>query len=301
MLKTNPKIAVLLATFNGELYLNEQLDSIQNQIAVEVFVFASDDFSSDQAPQLLNEAGAKNSRLTLLPSQKFGSAVANFFRLLRDADITGVDYVALADQDDIWQVDKLSRSVQEILKNNVEAYSGNVQAFWLNGKQKLINKAQPQQQWDFMFESAGPGCTFVLAKDLALELQKFLIANQVRCQQVVFHDWFIYAFARSKGFKWFIDSESHMLYRQHPSNAFGVNVGFNAKLVRWKKLCEGSLIRQVLLMADILEYNNAWPISKLKHYNVIDRLVLIVNINKLRRRLRDCIALAVFLLLPFTK
>jgi rhamnosyltransferase len=234
-------------------------------------------------------------------SERYGSAAKNFFSLLRNGQFEAFDYVALSDQDDIWQENKLSYAVQKIQEVSVDAYSSNVTAFWPNGKQKLINKAQTQQQFDYMFESAGPGCTFVLTKRVALELQQFLIADQEKCQQVALHDWFIYAFARSKGFKWLIDSESHMLYRQHADNVVGANVGLKAKLIRWGKLREGWLIKQALLIAYILGYANAWPISKLKRYSFLDRLVLIANVKKLRRRLRDRIALALFLLLRLKK
>lgn len=301
MLKTKPQIVVLLATFNGEAYLNEQLKSIKNQSEVDVLIMASDDGSFDYTPQLLNEACAVDYQMILLPRQKLGSAAANFFRLLRDVDLTRFDYVALSDQDDIWQGDKLSCAVQKILKNNVDTYSSNVTAFWPNSKQKLINKAQPQQQWDYMFESAGPGCTFVLTKKIALDLQSFLIANQEKCKHIALHDWFIYAFARSRGFKWLIDNDSHMLYRQHAGNVVGANVGIKTKLARWQKLREGWLVKQVLLIADILGYSAAWPIQKLKRYHFFDRLILIINVSKLRRRLRDRIALALFLLLPLKK
>lgn len=301
MLKTKPKIAVLLATFNGEAYLNAQLKSIQYQSDVEVFIVVSDDCSTDSTTQFLPEECAFNRNFIVLPKEKLGSAAANFFRLLRDADLTHVDYVALSDQDDIWQADKLSHAAQKILEINVDAYSSNVTAFWPNGTQKLINKAQPQQEWDYMFESAGPGCTFVLTQKLALGLQSFLIANQEKCQNIALHDWFIYAFARSRGFRWFIDKESHMLYRQHAANVVGANVGVKAKLARWQQLRAGWLVKQSLLIADILGYNGAWPIQKLKRYHLADRLALIANVSKLRRRLRDRVALALFLLWPLKK
>jgi rhamnosyltransferase len=301
LFENKPKITVLLATFNGGTYLIEQLESIKSQLNVDVFIVASDDYSSDHTLELLNEACGFDCKLILLTKSKLGSAAANFFRLLRDADLTYVDYVALSDQDDVWHEDKLIHAITLINKRNVDAYSSNVTAFWHNGKHKLIHKAQTQQQFDYMFESAGPGCTFVLTKKVALDLQKFLIANQEKCQQVALHDWFIYAFVRSRGFKWFIDSESHMLYRQHADNVVGANVGLKAKLVRWEKLREGWLIKQALLIADILGYSNAWPVNKLKRYNLLDRLVLIVNVKKLRRRLRDRLALALFLLLPLKK
>lgn len=301
LLKSNPKVTVLLATFNGEAYLNEQLYSIQNQSNVEVFIVASDDCSIDHTPQFLSGACTESSQLIVLPPQKMATAAANFFRLLRDADFSHSDYVALSDQDDIWQTNKLSHAVKKILENHVDAYSSNVMAFWPNGKQKLINKAQPQQQWDYMFESAGPGCTFVLTKKLVLAIQQFLTENQEACRQVALHDWFIYAFARSRGFKWFIDPTSHMLYRQHAENVVGANVGFKAKLARWKKLRDGWLISQGLLIANLLGYADSWPIVKLQRYYFSDRLALIVYVRKLRRRLRDRIVLSLFLLLPFKK
>jgi rhamnosyltransferase len=296
------RVAILLATYNGEVWLAEQLSSLQGQTDTNLDIYISDDLSIDRTCSIVRTYTKNHPNIILLPSKdKFGSAAANFFRLLRNVDLTQVDYVALSDQDDIWQEDKLSYAVQKIQEFSVDAYSSNVTAFWPNGKQKLINKAQTQQQFDYIFESAGPGCTFVFTKRFALELQQFLITNQGECQQVALHDWFIYAFARSKGFKWFIDRESHMLYRQHADNVVGANVGLKAKLVRWGKLREGWLIKQALLIADILGYTDAWPISKLKRYSLLDRLVLIVNVRKLRRRLRDRVALALFLLLPLRK
>jgi rhamnosyltransferase len=301
LLKNKPKVTVLLATFNGEMHLDEQLKSIENQLVPNISILVSDDCSSDATLQIINAACVENQNIRLLPNQPLGSASANFFRLIRDVDLSCVDYIALSDQDDIWQPAKLSRAVQVIAENDVDAYSSNVTAFWPNGTQRLINKAQSQQLWDYMFESAGPGCTFVLNRNMALDLQGFLNTNQDKCQGIALHDWFIYAFARSRGFKWLIDPESHMLYRQHAGNVVGANVGLRAKLSRWKKLRESWLMNQALLIANLLGYVDALPMVKLQRYNFSDRLVLIVNIKKLRRRMRDRVALVLFLLWPLKK
>jgi rhamnosyltransferase len=293
------KIAVLLATHNGGAFIFKQCDSFSKQIGVDVSLVISDDSSTDNTLEIISTS-LSAPPITLSQTRQ-ASAAQNFFRLFRDSDFSNAQYVALSDQDDIWQQDKLSHAVRKIQENNVDAYSSNVTAFWPNGKQRLINKAQPQKQFDYMFESAGPGCTFVMTKKLALAVQKFLIENQQGCTQVALHDWFIYAFARSRGYKWFIDPTSHMLYRQHSANVVGANVGVKAKLARWKKLREGWLIKQALLIAEILGYTEAWPIKKLKRYCFLDRLILILNIKKLRRRLRDRIALALFLILPLRK
>jgi rhamnosyltransferase len=90
-----------------------------------------------------------------------------------------------------------------------------------------------------------------------------------------------------------------MLYRQHAENVVGANIGIEPKIQRFKKLREGWLFEQALLIADILGYANMPPIQKIKRLSLLDRFWLILNINKLRRRFRDRIALAFLMLLPF--
>jgi rhamnosyltransferase len=297
-----PTITIFLAAYNGISFIADQLETLFLQKKVEVNLTISIDLSTDGTLEHVQSLTNLNPRVNILYyGESYSSAGSNFFRLFRDSDLTKVDYVALCDQDDIWQADKLSHAVKRIQENIVDAYSSNVTAFWPNGQQKLINKAQPQQQWDYMFESAGPGCTFVMTKKLGLEIQQFLIENQEACRQVALHDWFIYAFARSRGFKWFIDDESHMLYRQHAENVVGANVGIKAKINRWKKMRDSWHVKQAILIADILGYSNKFPIRELKNYGFVDRLILIVNARKLRRRLRDCFALAIFFLFPLKK
>ena len=70
---------------------------------------------------------------------------------------------------------------------------------------KNNKKNQPQKKFDHLFESAGPGCTFVLTKELALKLQQFLKNGHFN-QLDNYHDWLIYAYARSHSFKWYMDS-----------------------------------------------------------------------------------------------
>jgi rhamnosyltransferase len=300
-MKNKFKVKVLLASFNGLPWIRDQISSIVNQKNIDVSLVISDDCSEDSTADLIIQTVANSKLVTVLPTKKQGGAATNFFRLIRDADLSNIEYLALSDQDDIWLENKLSKAIELILENNVDGYSSNVTAFWTNGSQKLINKAQSQQEYDFMFESAGPGCTFVITKELAFDLQSFLIENESRVKEVALHDWFIYAFARSHGYSWFIDKEPHMLYRQHDKNVVGANIGIKAKKERWKKMREGWHVKQALLIADILGYSDSFPIKELKNYSFIDRVRLIANVRKLRRRLRDCFALAIFFLFPLKK
>ena len=280
---------VLLAAYNGKAWLASQVQTILEQNIDKLYLFIGDDNSNDLSLQ--NLPLDVNVKVILQNSDNSGSA-NNFFNLIRNANIAEFQFIALSDQDDIWDVDKLSSAIKMLEETNADGYSSNVTAFWLNGKTNLIDKAQPQREFDYMFESAGPGCTFVLTQKLALHLQQFLIQNQQACKDVALHDWFIYAFARTNGYKWVIDKVPHMQYRQHGNNVVGANVGLQAKLTRWKKLRAGWLNTQAILLADIIGYSDSWVIKRLKRNNLIDKLVLIINISKFRRKFIDRLALA---------
>lgn len=248
-----PNCAVLLTVYNGVLYLEEQLVSILNQTDVEVTVFVSADVSTDGSEALLDKLALENSRIVLLPHGiKFGGAARNFFRLIRDVDLTGFDYVAFADQDDIWHQNKLSRAVSLLQASAYDGYSSNVTAFWPDGRRKLIHKAQPQTRWDFIFEAAGPGCTYVMSGALMGAIKKGMMKHWDALQSVSLHDWFCYAFARANGYQWYIDPEPSMLYRQHDKNQVGVNFGFKAYLHRLKKMNNGWWLSQANLIAHLV-------------------------------------------------
>lgn len=286
-----PKIAVLLTVCNGVKWLLEQINSILMQKNVEVTIYISVDESNDDSEQFCLELSKDENRIIVLPSAGvFGSAAANFFRLIRETNLAQYDFTCFADQDDIWLENKLSVAIDKIKQSHSDAYSSNVNAFWSNGKTKLINKSQPQKAYDYIFESAGPGCTFVLKNNLAIEIQKHLKENSLRAQKIELHDWFVYAFARSNGYKWIIDDQPYMLYRQHANNIVGANVGLKSILNRWSKLREGWFISQAMEIAKLVGYENQWPIKRLTRFNFVDKFILSINASKFRRRCRDILA-----------
>jgi rhamnosyltransferase len=249
----HPKIAVLLAAYNGMRWIEEQLASILEQSAVEITVYISIDPSTDGTEAWCEAYAARHRQVSVLPSAgSFGGASRNFFRLLRDVDFQQYDYVAFADQDDIWRKDKLQRAVEAIRCHKVDAYSSNVTAFWPNGKTHILDKSQSQVSWDFLFEAAGPGCTYVMSKKLVDPLKTSMLENWKSLQQVSLHDWYCYAFARSHGFRWYIDPESSMDYRQHSNNQVGANKGLRSLIARYKTIHDGWWFQQVKLIAGLV-------------------------------------------------
>ena len=296
-----PRVAVLLAAYNGASYIVDQLHSILNQKSVEVVVFVSIDLSSDGTEDLIFSEFSFNQRIIILSTGlRFGGAARNFYHLISEVDFENFDYVSFADQDDIWHQNKLNRACDVLAVKTSAGYSSNVMAFWSDGKTCLIDKAQPQRQWDFLFEAAGPGCTYVLRQDLAYALQGFVRSHWVDLQSVALHDWFTYAFARSQGFKWIIDPEIGMDYRQHSSNQVGVNAGLKAFKYRFIKVLQGWGTAQAGMIASILGLDGAVFVRRWKSGGRLGMLWLAFNASQCRRRIRDriffalsCVALAV--------
>lgn len=285
--ETQPKIAVLLAAYNGMQWIEEQIDSILNQTNVDVTVFISVDLSTDNTYEWCKEKGSLNHRIIVLPyGDKFGGAAKNFFRLIRDVDFSDFDFVSLADQDDIWLPNKLQHAISLIQLGDYDAVSSNVMAFWEDGREKLVKKSYPQKTYDYLFEAAGPGCTYVFKASALVKFQEFLWEKRVYVNEVGLHDWMIYAYFRHNGFKWLIDDVPLMNYRQHANN----QVGFNSGLKAYKKRV--SLVRQKWYRAEV--ENISQVLGNKAELTLFFRLK---NFWQLRRRPRDVFALFVMNLL----
>ena len=290
------KIAVLLAVYNGREWIDEQLQSILEQQNVELDIYISVDLSSDGSYDYLVDKYSRISNILILPyGKKFGSARRNFYRLVSDVKIDKYSYISFSDQDDIWHKLKLSYAVDILKKPNIDAYSSNVVAFWDDGKKCLIDKAQPQVEYDYLFEAAGPGCTYVFKNKLAVDFKSFLLENTV-ATSVELHDWLLYAFARVNGFSWYIDNNAYMQYRQHSNNQVGANTNLKAGLKRVKLVREGWYRNEILKLCEIFIIDNEDIYFKLKNNNFSNRFNLLLRIIHLRRRNRDRIVLGMLLI-----
>lgn len=296
----NPRILILLATYNGLHYLPALIESITNQKNVQIQVNISDDNSNDGTYQYIENLSTQDVRFKLLPTiGLFGSAGRNFYRLITDSDFSNFDYVAFADQDDIWFPDKLSNHVELIKQHKVDAVSSNVIAFWSDGKEKLIKKSQPQREHDYIFESAGPGCTFLMTPWLVNQVKQVLSSSNFStiANSVALHDWLTYAVCRSLGHTWLIDSYPSVQYRQHAHNVIGANNGCKAKFARFRRISDGWYRNEVLKVLQVsIGLSDNSDLKKLNKYlisnRLIDKLRLLSFACKVRRRFSDRMFLA---------
>ncbi|ORO41805.1 glycosyltransferase family 2 protein [Streptococcus oralis] len=107
-------ILIMMATYNGEGFLREQLDSILCQTISTWKLLIRDDNSSDQTRAIIKEYEEKDSRIQLIENtSKYHGAYYNFFGLLNDViqSENTFNFYMFADQDDIWDVDKLERLI----------------------------------------------------------------------------------------------------------------------------------------------------------------------------------------------
>lgn len=288
--KKYPKVAVLLAAYNGKNWIEEQLNTILSQKNVDVRIFISVDISDDGTFELCNNLAKGNCAITVLPyGDAFGGAARNFYRLIQDVDFSTFEYISLADQDDIWLPYKLFQAVGVLNSENAEGYSSDVVAFWANGRRKLVKKSYPQKKMDHYFESAGPGCTYVLKLDSAQKLKKFIREEWDSVDKIKSHDWLIYAFFRSKNMRWYIDNQALMLYRQHENNQVGSNFGFSAYLKRLKMIKSGWYRSEVDMIFHLTHKAHIKDLG-------LSKIFLLRHVYQFRRKNRDVLILLFMIL-----
>jgi rhamnosyltransferase len=291
-LKKSPRVAVLMATHDGAPWIECQVESILAQSGVAVTLYISDDGSRDGTYAFLKKIAKKNPRVMLLPQIKtFNNAARNFYHLIQSLDTKKFDYVSFADQDDIWAGDRLSRAIDVMKMHGAPCYSSDVLAFWENGKTKPIKKSQDQVAFDYLFESAGPGCTFVLTAESMAVFKSHISKSKNSVDEILHHDWLVYAFMRAREFKWVIDDYLGVQYRQHTRNEMGAHIGFKASLKRVRYILSGAWLAQVRMVANFCGQPQKQFIQrylKLKHERFFS---LAFKTHLLRRRSRDVFVL----------
>jgi len=214
----HPTIAILLCTMQGQSYLPEQLESILWQTYKFWTIWASDDGSSDGTHSILADYQRRlgEGRLSIHsgPAEGF---VANFLSLTCNAKISA-NYYAFADQDDVWEQDKLLRAVQwlgTIPVHTPALYCSRTCNVDVNnqciGYSRLFLK-RPSFA-NALVQSIGGGNTMVF-NDAARNLLHAAGADV----NVVAHDWWAYLVVSGHGGQVFYDARPNVRYRQHGAN-----------------------------------------------------------------------------------
>ena len=217
------KVLVYLATYNGEKYLKEQLDSILNQKNIDVHILISDDQSNDSTIQIIESYVKKHSNISLIANKKNVGYRMNFMNMIHADLKEEYDFFSFSDQDDVWLENKLERAVsllEEYDEDTPLLYSSNLKTVDENLnfiKLMFSDEDLKTNEYQRFLENTATGCTCVFNNKLREKILKFPITELKEP-----HDEIVEKIAIATG-KYIFDSESFILYRQHQTNQIGVN------------------------------------------------------------------------------
>lgn len=219
------RVQVLMSTYNGKSHLAEQLDSILRQVNVKVKVLIRDDGSTDSTVDIIRSYQRKFKHIDLIVGENIGYQLS-FMELVNCCGDS--DYYAFADQDDVWEPNKLSEAMQFIANesepclyfSNCKLVDQDLNSLGMLHQNKEMRIPQHETA---LIQGFAHGCTMVFNK-ASLNLIK-----QYRTKQVVAHDFWIPLLHVLMG-KVVYDKNSCIKYRQHSENVFGAKSNFQTIL-----------------------------------------------------------------------
>lgn len=225
------KVDVLIATYNGEKYVKEQIDSVLNQTYKNIHIIISDDCSKDSTREVLKEY-ENNDKITIYYQENNLGYVRNFEFLLRKVES---NLYMLCDQDDFWKEEKIEKAVEKLEKENLDLVFGDLEVVdkdlntiydSFNKYMKLdrkINKCINSYKLEYLYNCV-TGCT-ILSKKSFLDKILPLPVNSKH----MLHDYWIGVIVSLYGKIGYIE-DKYIKYRQHGNNQVGtdkISHGFN--------------------------------------------------------------------------
>lgn len=213
-------ILVLLSTYNGSLFINEQIESVLSQTGVDVSVIVRDDGSSDNTVSLIEQIERQYPRVSHICGKNVGSA-KSFMELIRVASSceTVYDYYAFCDQDDVWKKDKLYAAVDVLDKQPLDKpamYMGAYQMVDSTLNEIPTYLISPRLNLPAaLATNTATGCTMVFNKPML-----GVLASK-NPQDIIMHDYWAYLVCLSVGGFVYYDENPYILYRQHGHNVIG--------------------------------------------------------------------------------
>lgn len=230
---TKSKVAVALATHNGERFLRPQLESLRSQTHEQIDIWASDDRSTDGTVQLLEEtrAGWPKGRFTILHGPGKGFA-ENFRSLILNENIVA-DAYCFCDQDDVWDLDKIAIGLEWLATAQPglpALYCSRTRT--LDEKGRLVGLsplfARPPSFRNAIVQSIAGANTMVMNHPAWASLRT-ASGNTA----IVSHDWWAYMVVTGSGGIVHYSPNAHIGYRQHDHNLVGSNISVAARLRRY--------------------------------------------------------------------
>ena len=237
--KLNIQVDILLATYNGSEFIEDQLNSIEAQTYKNWRIWASDDGSTDGTIEILEKWALKlgSTRLIILKGPGNGF-VENFQFLIKNSPVNG-NYIAFCDQDDVWMNNKIERAINilcKINKNVPAIYCSRTEIIDKNGDK--TNRLSPlfKRKPSFsnaLVQSIAGGNTMILNSSAHNLLAQYTTLIPIS------HDWWAYQIVSGASGNIFYDINPSVYYRQHGKNIIGENMSLFSRFNRFKFLING--------------------------------------------------------------
>ncbi len=225
------KVNIVMATYNGEQFLAEQIESIQKQTYQDWQLLIRDDGSSDQTRTIIKRFVEEDSRIRFINEndQTNLGVIDSFFQLVKFEE---ADVYFFSDQDDIWLPDKVERTLQEAQKYPTAC------PLMVYMDLKVVD-----QNLTVLSESMIRSQSHHANTELVQELTENTVTGGVAMMNhalaqlwtdtddIIMHDWYLALLATSFGQLVYIDQPGE-LYRQHENNVLGART-LTKRMQKW--------------------------------------------------------------------
>ena len=208
-------VEVLMSTYNGEKYIEKQIETIMNQIDVDVHLTIRDDGSTDGTIRIVRQLiDCYPDRIKVIEGKNIGYR-RSFLETFNYAE--EMEYYCFADQDDIWKPEKLIHAIEklELVSDDIKLYVSSLNIVDENLKMisyKDISK-NPNSIESYFTRGRFAGCTFVFSKELKDTIVG-LVDFSIPEISMPDHDFFVASCAYAFG-SVCVDRESYMLHIRH--------------------------------------------------------------------------------------
>lgn len=277
-------VSIVMATYNGDKYLDEQIESIISSTYQDFKLYIYDDGSKDSTMEILESYKRQYPDKIYVSQNHTNLGVTQNF--LHAINRTTADYVMLCDQDDVWKSDKIARTLKRIRQMEIQFGKNLPMAVFTDAHVVDSNLNMLQESFfrsgrlnprltdlsHLLMENKLIGCTVMINGALRKVLQGSCIPQHAR-----FHDGWLGLIASSLGKVSFI-KEPTLFYRQHEANLVGNKKFLSYILNRVRNLREQ---KRALLELQI----QAGEFAKL-YSNIIDedKLELIIRFSELNQK-----------------
>lgn len=281
-------IMILMSTYNGEAYLNEQIESLVKQIDVNVQILVRDDGSTDNTHVILNK-WENNGFLKWYKGRNKGPALS-FFDLVSKAP--SANYYAFCDQDDIWYSNKLvsaTSKLNKIAKRPALYFS---RARYVKSNMEFIGLSEENPSCDLggaLIGSHSLGCTMVMNKQLMQLLKMYTPKN-------VLHDAWLIRLCLAIDGELVYDENPYINYRQHSNNVVGFDKSRIKRAIRLIKYArknknhKSEIAKELLVnYSEYISKNEKEILKQVSYYNesLIAKMRLIRNKNIRRKSKKE--------------